>query len=383
MRRYRPPRNKPDRSEAAFPGVLLRLAAMLFVSGLALAGCNSSATLGKITQPGPSPVQTNSDLPDWHRSELLYLSADGAERVYVQMDCVAGACPTRAERDAMETFLRRHLPVEKRILFDHKPAIDRRMATGRDEIQLALHRMKMPSHLDDGKTAYIYLLFYDSALTGDQSIEADPPRRPYVRVDYPSAVFVDMAYWTQRNRAVLASALKHELGHVLGLTKNDDHGDGSHCKHPLCISYPYLRVPEEGKRPIQQGLCRDCLADLQDYRNRPAPPELSFQGPVLVRKARGYRVASLPGYTRMLIDADKSQPDCREVAIEARRFAATRSGLADKCHCSLDTGKLSLRDENQKQKMLWALLEARRDPDATIADLARKLYSKLLQASER
>jgi hypothetical protein len=317
-------------------------------------------------------------LRHWQRSELLYLSPDASRRVYVQIDCVQGACPAPAELGAMEAFLHRHVRLAEGVVFDHSPPIGPADVAGRDETQLALSRMKLPPRYDDGQTAYIYVLFYDSSLAGQ-----DKPHRPYVRVDYPCAVFVDMAYWKPRNRPILAAALQHEMAHVLGLTKNEDHGDGSHCNDPDCLAHPVLRIPKPGQRPRQQSLCANCLADLQRSRRRRAPAELSFHGPVLVRRAKGYRVASMPGFTRVILDAGEPESSCRQVALEARQFAATRTGLADKCHCSLDAPELALDDESQKRKMLWALVEASSDPDASIAGLARKLYNRLMRSQNR
>jgi hypothetical protein len=325
-------------------------------------------------RPTLTVTQGADGLPDWHRSERLYLSPAGCRRIYVQVDCVAGACPTDAETEALEAFLHRHCRPAEGIIFDRRPPIPRHSVGRRDEVQLALGRMRVPEAYDDGGTGYVYILFYDSRLGS-----GGPPQRPYVRVDYPSAIFVDMAYWTHRNRRVLATALQHEMGHVLGLTKNDDHGDGSHCNSPRCIMHPTIKVPPAGRGPFQRSLCMDCRTDLARSRDSVPAGELSFRGPVLVRRGAGYRVASLPGYTRILLDSAKGN-DYAAVAEKARVYAATSSGLADKCHCSFDVDRTALKDRGTIRQILAALARARRDPDETVAGLAEQL-TRRLQAS--
>jgi hypothetical protein len=123
----------------------------------------------------------------------------------------------------------------------------------------------------------------------------------------------------------------------------------------------------------------DCRTDLARSRNSLPAGELSFRGPVLVRRGAGYRVASLPGYTRILLDSPQGQ-DYAAVADKARAYAATSSGLADKCHCSFDVDRVALKDRGALRQILAALARARRDPDATVAGLAEQL-TRRLQAS--
>jgi hypothetical protein len=364
-----PPDVSPDPDGRVGRGILLAGLGLLALLG----GCAQSTALRDARQK-LNASQPGDGLPDWHRSERLYLSPAGCRRIYVQVDCVAGACPTIAETEALEAFVHRHCCPAEGVIFDRRPPIARYSVGRRDEVQLALERMQLPQAYDDGQTGYVYILFYDSRLG-----QGGQPQRPYVRVDYPSAIFVDMAYWTDRNRSVLATALQHEMGHVLGLTKNDAHGDGSHCENALCIMHPTIKIPPAGRRPAQSSLCASCRSDLARSRNSRPPRELCFRGPVLVRKGAGYRVASMPGYTRILLDSIDSQ-DASAVAEKARAFAATSSGLADKCHCSFDMDHNALKDRSSIRKLLAALARARRDPDDTVAGLAEQL-TRRLQAS--
>jgi hypothetical protein len=52
--------------------------------------------------------------------------------------------------------------------------------------------------------------------------------------------------------------------------------------------------------PLKSELCDDCVNDLENYKSENIDPNLTFDGPFLVRKEDGYSVASLP-YCNVII----------------------------------------------------------------------------------
>ncbi|MFP4353537.1 MAG: hypothetical protein ACLFUJ_00330 [Phycisphaerae bacterium] len=309
-------------------------------------------------------------LADWQSPEALYLSDRTCDRLYVQIDHLEGIYLN--EEDFVQPlvdFLSAHCDKPRGIVVHRDSPIPADMAAGNDEIQLALRRMHMPAEMAAGnRTAYLYVLFYDSSRQANRRAE-----RPYVRTEYPAAIFVDMAYFTPMTRIILPIALRHEAAHILGLSKNLSHSDGAHCKQPDCLVNAVLRVHRPSQPSPQADPCRDCQADLQAVRENPGPENMRFAGPVLVRQEDGYTVASLPSCTRVIFD-DGRQIDYGRIQAQARVLARNSKTLYDQM--LYDTMAVTVASYRLAE-IRTALVNAQNDPDAGVAKIAAELAEKL------
>ena len=115
--------------------------------------------------------------------------------------------------------------------------------------------------------------------------------------NFPTTVFFNVSYMKNDLEAQL-HALKHELGHVLGLCKNPTHGNGIHCKNKCLmrgwvdngLSTPLLKLI--GLSNKGADLCEDCLADIELIKSEPNISYLHFTGPFFVRNENDYTIAS-------------------------------------------------------------------------------------------
>jgi hypothetical protein len=311
-------------------------------------------------------------LADWQRPERLYLSEATCPRLYVQIDRVDSVSVRPAEVQALLDFLARHCRKPAGITVHRSGPIDADQLAGRDEVQLALSRMDMPDELaDSGRTAYLYVLFYDSS-----QLPGRKPERPYVRTEYPAAIFVDVAYFTDMTRPGLKYALQHEASHVLGLCKNPAHSDGAHCNDPGCLSNAVVPVPLAAYGLPGPRLCSDCLADLEATRAISEPANMRFVGPVLLRIEPGYVVACLPSYTQVVF-GEPDQIDRRALLSRARSFAARSQKLHDQMRYDSVAPRVLGNQPERLETVRAAVDRATRDPDAGVARVAAQLRRKL------
>ncbi len=311
-------------------------------------------------------------LADWQKPERLFLSGQTCPGLYVQIDRVDSVSLLPGEVQSLIDFLARHCRKPAGITVHRSRPIRLDELAGRDEVQLALSRMDMPDDLaGPGQTAYLYVLFYDSSQFSDRK-----PERPYVRTEYPAAIFVDLAYFTNMTRPGLRYALQHEAAHVLGLCKNPAHSDGAHCNDPSCLSNAVVPVPLGLPGQTAPRLCADCRTDLEATRAVATPANMRFLGPVLLRIEPGYVVASLPSYTQVLF-TEPDRVDRSALLARARRFAARSRRLHDQMRYDSVAPRV-LRDQPERLKTMRAALDrAARDPDAGVARVAAQLQRKL------
>jgi hypothetical protein len=340
---------------------------------------------------------------------LLYLKRAPHAALYVEIDAVEGTGPSDSEIDRLRGFLERYCdkPDGVHIVVDsHIPAS---AVEGKSEESLALKYLDGPPVVPTtAQPAFLYIFYYDSGFCNgadyraawedarsggtipwDISAElwrggtnpwegyehpraATPVRKPHITLlPYPGAVFIDRRYgpW---GHAMWDLFLLHEIGHVLGLARDLDHGDGMHCNDMQCLMNEKARVEFLGwlsgeERPhYQHDLCDRCRCELDHYRNLPADPGLSFAGPLLVRSEGDYHVLSLPGFVELYIGS-LAQLDPRAVLKDAHRHSAhlRHGGL----WVNLRVGLIG---EHNRDALTAALKHARHDPYAPVRRIAER-----------
>jgi len=247
-------------------------------------------------------------------------------------------------------------------------------AKGRPPRLLALLNIDGPPPTEPpGRTAYLYVLFYDSkrlGLAGTQSAYVDPY--------YPCAIYFDVAYWPHVTRHIHRQILTHELGHVLGLSKNSAHGDGLHCRNNHCVMAGAFQTPLltwllsiPPPKHLQATFCHQCRQDLRPIAVRP-DPQLRFCGPVLVRQQQDYSVGFLPGCTRLWFDTDTPLVwDALQQQLPqlVRNYSDRLSD--ETSHLYVRDAPKTLRGKNS------AVARAAGDPNPLVAEIAASLLAQL------
>jgi hypothetical protein len=187
--------------------------------------------------------------------------------------------------------------------------------------------------------AYFHIFFFDRNV--GLKAEKGPP---HVVSFCPCGILFNISYFRISKGKAEEFALKHELGHVLGLCKNPRHGDGTHCRNQGCLMYKTPGfLPELGLlfgSRIKKELCADCQKDLEMLKSEDADPKLAFKGPFLIRQEEGYCVASLP-YCDFIIPASAKN------TFDWPKFL---SFLKDKIR---DERKVASKKEQKSKKQLW------------------------------
>ena len=325
-------------------------------------GCGDLADTGQ-------PVWT------WREPELLYLLADPCDRLHVEVDTIEGLEPPTESLERLEAVLREYCDKPVGIRIAAGGPIPLAEARGKPPRLLALLNIDGPPATDaEDRTAYMYVLFYDSKRLGLP--EAEPP---HVDRYYPGAIYIDMAYSTRITRHLPRQIITHELGHALGLSKDVTHRKGPHCRNSACVMSSGVRVPAEtwllGIAPpvgLQTHFCRRCRRDLRPARTQPSSRRMSFRGPILVRKEEDYSVAFLPGFIRLWFDKDTDPhwPDLQaRLRPLVRRHRDSLGGGAGFLYCR-DTPQ-ALRGKQA------AVARAARDPNPVVAQVAAGLLEQL------
>lgn len=245
-----------------------------------LAGCN-------ITPVKSSPMQT------YCQPELPFLLGQPYSRLYVEVDRTENVEIPEGVLDELEEFLGKYCNKPDGIEIVIDDVIPNSEYKERSAELVGNLFIDGPAVGNDDKTAYLYVFFYDSSKMGEQPY----CRTPHVNHAYPSAIFYDIDFARIIKDRFARSMMLHETGHVLGLCKNTEHGDGGHCANDGCImskimvsiSKVILGLPLE-----KLDLCTDCQNDLKMLQTENQAGKMSFNGPFLVRQEDGYWVASLP-----------------------------------------------------------------------------------------
>jgi hypothetical protein len=250
--------------------------------------------------------------------QLLYLNRSPCPSLYVEVAAVAGTEPSDAALEQLRQFLTRYCDKPDGIRIVRDNPIPRAEARGFTHDALACRYLQgPPANSTNPSPAFIYILYYDSALCQRPGAGPRGPIHKHLSLQYdfgwvntirphahllpfPGAIFIDRRYMHRMPRSLEGLILMHEAGHVLGLVQNENHGFKYHCTQRRCLMQPKLMVdlPRalfSAQKTLQTNLCEMCQADLRNGRTAAAPTNLLFLGPVLVSAEEGYSVASLPG----------------------------------------------------------------------------------------
>jgi hypothetical protein len=153
-------------------------------------------------------------------------------KLLVEIDAVEGTQPTAGELAELKGWLEQmtNKPGGVTVKLDNLIAPAR--ARGRAPDSLALEYLNGPT---DEDTAFIYVLCYRSRLNR-YFAEAENPN--FTFFPYPCAIFINRSYalvffsLVGRARKLM---MQHELGHALGLARNESHSGGGHCTNKGCL----------------------------------------------------------------------------------------------------------------------------------------------------
>ncbi len=313
----------------------------------------------------------SAKLPHAFDPEQLYLKQAPYDRLFVKVDRLEGVKVEPAWLAEIQAFLATCCPKPGGVKIVQGEPIPLAQARDLDPAEIAGLRIDgPPANLADTRTAYLYLLFYDSEVLG----RAEPDNPHVSFADYPCAVYYDVAYARNEQGHFAANALRHEIGHALGLCKNTSHGDGAHCENEGCLMYSTF-VLEKGwytRPPVRKHLCEQCRSDLQASGTGPAVASYSFRGPMLVRQEEGYWVMNLPGLVALAFDS-RHAADWRSVTQAYRRWldANARDGRGS----IFAMWQVEPRDGQDARRIAEAIDRARRDPSEMVrraADKARR-----------
>jgi len=287
---------------------------------LAVAVLSTGMLTGCMTQSAPPPA--------YMRPQSLYLREQPYSRLYVEVDAVEGVEIPDGWLDGLKTFLSGHCLKPDGIEIVRDPPIPasevKRIPFG----YAALYALDGPRSPDRPPPAYLHVFFQTGPIRPDN-------KRIFSAIDgyCPSSIFYDAGYSPRWNDQIAVPCLQHEAGHILGLGRNRDHGDGVHCGKRGCLMglFPDLlsNIGLLFGASWKPSLCSDCERDLQATKSEGTDGKLSFAGPFLVRREDGYSVVSMPGWHMIAVgpvdevfDWRKALPDLK-VTIRKRREELT------------------------------------------------------------
>jgi hypothetical protein len=285
----------------------------------------------------------------------------------VEIDAVKGSEPNEKTIETLHQYLLRYCDKPGEIQIVRNAPIPLKDAQATRPELLALRHMDGPVHSKhDGRTAYLYVLFYDSSqLLGKRYRRAVNPHAKLL--PYPAAIYMDTRYIKKHHLSKYeAQLLLHEVGHILGLTWSQKRGDDwrCHCRNKSCLMYESYRVnilPFQKHR--QKDLCELCKIDLEAARAAEADPKLKFMGPVMVRSEKDYHVLSLPAFVKLHfgpLELIKWQVVLDEARNEVPKWAAQPDTAA------VIMGLGSGADSDELASLHCAIESARKDPCRTV-----------------
>jgi len=306
---------------------------------------------------------------------LLFLNRAPHDSLYVEVDAVAGTEPSGEVLEALEKFLRQYCDKPRGIRVVRDDTIPRSVAVGYDNEALALQYLDGPVQASNGSPAFLYVLYYDSALEVDPSMPlraAHPhvrlraesryvaPENPHVKLQpYPAAIYVDRRYLRLIPRSFETLTIRHEAAHVLGLTRNTARGAQYHCMGKSCLMAPSLDIGFfkfiSGQNPFSQtNFCDACESDLAKGAVEQAR-NVRFVGPVLVRAEKEYHVASLPAEIK-LGAGDASGFEMEKFLEQTRGDGKRMKGRFSPRHWADFS-----RDHSEAERQIKAIAHAQRD----------------------
>jgi hypothetical protein len=273
-------------------------------------------------------------LTSFCQPQLFYLLPSPYTRLYVEVDAVEGCQPSDANLNKLRDFLTTYCNKPDGIEIARGDVIPAVTARGVPPEALARKFLNgPPDNKAQPPPAYLYVLYYDSALCDKPPI-ADASqsgakvtgrlhqalRNPHVDfLPYAPVIYINHRYGP---RIAQNDLLAHEAGHELGLAGRQTFASDYHCLDKSCLMYWTIRLHMLrsllGMDPIKQhNLCEHCLAQLAESAKKSPPANLRFVGPVLVRSEIGYHVLSLPDCVK-IVAGDLTDKDCRDFASAVR-----------------------------------------------------------------
>lgn len=330
-----------------------------------LGGC-ASVPPGFQTEPLPQEVT-------FWKPWLLNSSRFPYPRMVVEVDAVEGTGPPQAWLNDLKRFLESQCDKPGGVQIVRSDSISRKEAAKSTTASLALRYLDGPP----AGASFLYLFYYNSAI--NPSLK---PASPHAVVfPYPCAIFVDRNYNMAGFGDILGSLiLQHEAGHLTGAARDPTHGDGAHCRNADCLMNPVFQyVPQQvalgGPPTAQTRFCGDCLQDMAESRATPAPSNLRFSGPFLVRQEAGYCVLTLPNTVHLHLGSFASIPF-------SKMRSAVRQAAAGPMR-SREGFILSVSSEGKTPSVLLALEAAGRDPAAPVRQCARLFTLQVQSTGER
>jgi len=353
---------------------------LLIAVSLLLPGC---ATPGG--QPTAEPSEGDAGMVDFTGSwqpHLLYLLATPHPRLYVEVDAVAGCAPSDETLNKLREFLTTYCEKPDGIEIVRRPLISKEEARGLPPHALARKFLAGPPAGTGAAPAFMYLLYYDSALS-EESLPAAQSgfnKNPHTDIlPYPS-IYMNVRYGFEKS--VPDEMLVHETGHLLGLVSRKEFAAGHHCLDPNCLMNRTLRISLSrkfiGRHPTTQiQLCGRCMQELEDSLKLSPPMNLRYAGPVLVRSEIGYEVLALPNRVKVVL-GDLTDDDCQAFASEVKAEAPRPSDQELRVMCVV---KPALRQNPAALREI--LRRAQADPQACVRHVASQLWQKWQQQQPR
>ena len=232
-------------------------------------------------------------LPTYMQPELLYLNQQPYGRLYVEVDTVEGVEVPEQWLAELKAFLGRYCSKPDGIEIVRDAPVPISEVKGMPVGAASILCLDGPGTRSKPQPAYLHVFFYDRNV----GVKADT-RTPHVMGYCPCGILFNVGYFRSSRGKAEEFAMEHETGHVLGLCKSPDHGDGIHCKNQACLMYESPGLLSEvglllGSR-VEKELCADCQKDIETSKSGENDPKLSFKGPFMIRGEDGYAVASLP-----------------------------------------------------------------------------------------
>jgi hypothetical protein len=328
----------------------------------------------------------------------LFLNRAPHDSLYVEVDAVAGTEPGAEVLAELEKFLGLYCDKPGGITIARDDVIARSVAAGYHHEALALQYLDGPPGVSKSNPAFIYVLYFDSSLRPDPNIpERSPvhkhtrsrvesryvdPVSPHINPEpYPAAIYIDQRYLRTMPRQSEPLIIRHEAAHVLGLTRNPNHGAQYHCTHRQCLMASHLNIGFFkfilGRYPFAQtNLCEACQEDLVRARNEQTT-NVWFSGPVLVRSEREYFVGSLPAEVK-LGAGDSTRFDAAKFLKQARKDGRRMKGQFKHRYWADFSAEPADVERQIKQ-----MAPAQQDALPIVRDAARQLAARAQEALDQ
>jgi len=328
---------------------------------------------------------------------LLFLNRAPHDSLYVEVDAVAGTEPSDEVLEALEKFLRQYCDKPRGITVMRDDTIPRSAAVGYNNQALALQYVDGPPSTSNGSPAFLYVLYYDSALQVDPSTPLRAahqhvrlrtesryvaPENPHVNLQpYPAAIYVDRRYLRLMPRIFEELTIRHEAAHVLGLTRNSAHGAEYHCMRKSCLMAPHLNIGFfrfiRGQNPLSQtNFCDACKSDLTQRTAEPAR-NVRFVGPALVRFEKEYQVASLPAEIKLSAGA-AAHFEIAKFLEQARGDGKRMKGQFNPRHWADFS-----RERSEVERQIKAIAHAQCDPLPMVRYAATQFVARAKEAVDK